>query len=57
MENRGPAISRHGIENQGLVNLRSANWNLPPAQLYEESVRRAEGWISADGAAADARWR
>jgi len=50
MENRGPAVSRHGIEEQGLDEARIVYWNLSPAALYEEALRRGEGVLSADGA-------
>ncbi|MEZ5312831.1 MAG: phosphoenolpyruvate carboxykinase (ATP) [Thermoanaerobaculia bacterium] len=50
MQNRGPVWSRHGIDEQGLSTSGTVYWNLPPAQLYEEAVRRGEAAISADGA-------
>ena len=50
MENRGPAVSRHGIEEQGITGARTVYWNLPPAELYEQAVVRGEAAISADGA-------
>ncbi|HEX4952172.1 MAG TPA: phosphoenolpyruvate carboxykinase (ATP) [Thermoanaerobaculia bacterium] len=49
MENRGPFISRNGIDEQGIRGARTVYWNLPPAQLYEHAVRRGEAWIAADG--------
>ncbi len=50
MQNHGPVHSRHGVEEQGLSDPRNVYWNLPPARLYEEAVRRGEARISADGA-------
>ncbi len=41
-----PIISKYGIENHGLVNLGSVHWNLHTAVLYEEIVRRREGFIA-----------
>jgi phosphoenolpyruvate carboxykinase (ATP) len=46
----GHNVSRFGLENHGLSNLKSASWNLGPAALYEDAVRRGEGVITADGA-------
>jgi phosphoenolpyruvate carboxykinase (ATP) len=50
MENRGPAISQHGVEGQGLGAAATVHWNLPPAELYELAVRRSEAAISNEGA-------
>ena len=50
MVNRGPVWSRHGVEEQGLGEAATVYWNLPPARLYEEAVKRGEAAISADGA-------
>ncbi len=50
MDNRGPAVSRHGVEDQGLGAASTVNWNLPPAQLVEHAIRRGEAVLSADGA-------
>src|SRR5260370_29272752 len=38
----------HGREREGIRTDR-VKWNLPTAALYEESVRRQEGLIAADG--------
>ena len=46
----GDHVSRHGLENHGLKNLKSVSWNLGPAALYEDAIRRGEGVITADGA-------
>jgi phosphoenolpyruvate carboxykinase (ATP) len=50
MVNRGPVWSRNGVEKQGLSEAGTVYWNLPAARLYEESVKRGESAISADGA-------
>ena len=49
MKQSGPKISKHGVEASGFKNLAAAYWNLRPAELYEEAVRRGEGQIAADG--------
>ena len=49
MENKGPSISRHGIENQGVVGARNVYWNLPAAMLYEHAIRNGEAIVAADG--------
>jgi phosphoenolpyruvate carboxykinase (ATP) len=47
-------MQQHGTGNEplahlGLRNLGNIYWNLSTASLYEEVVRRREGWISDDG--------
>lgn len=49
MENKGPFVSRHGIEEQGITGAARVFWNLPPAQLYEQAVARGEAWMAAGG--------
>ena len=49
MQNEGPFVSRHGVEQQGIKNARTIYWNLPPAQLYEHAVRRGEALIGRAG--------
>ncbi len=39
----------YGLDNHGLRNLRTVFWNLPVEALYEESIFRGEGKISAHG--------
>jgi phosphoenolpyruvate carboxykinase (ATP) len=46
--NHGPA-SDYGLEQHGIEHVESAYWNLTTSALYEESVRRHEGLISAEG--------
>ena len=50
MENRGPAISQHGVEEQGLGAAATVHWNLSPAELYEQAVRRGEATLANEGA-------
>jgi len=50
MQNLGPAVSRHGVEEQGLAAAGRVHWNLSPAELYERAVGRKEAWISREGA-------
>jgi phosphoenolpyruvate carboxykinase (ATP) len=50
MENRGAAISRYGVEEQGLGAAATVYWNQSPAQLVEHAIRRGEAALSADGA-------
>jgi phosphoenolpyruvate carboxykinase (ATP) len=46
--NHGPA-SDYGLDQHGIEHVESAYWNLTTSALYEESVRRHEGLISAEG--------
>ena len=39
----------HGLEALGIVRSGRVHWNLSPAALYEEAVRRGEGLIAAEG--------
>ncbi len=49
MPNVGPFISRHGLENHGIETRGTVYWNLPEARLYEQSLRRAESYLAAEG--------
>lgn len=49
MENLGPVVSRHGLETHGIRNAANVYWNLPPARLYEEAVKRGEAAIAPGG--------
>lgn len=49
MENLGPVVSRHGLETHGIRNAANVYWNLPPARLYEEAVKRDEAVIAPGG--------
>jgi phosphoenolpyruvate carboxykinase (ATP) len=49
MENVGRNPSHYGLENQGLRNLKVANWNLPTASLYEHIIRRNEAVMAHQG--------
>jgi phosphoenolpyruvate carboxykinase (ATP) len=46
----GQHVRRVGLDAHGLTSLKSENWNLGPAALYEDAIRRSEGQITADGA-------
>ncbi len=39
----------HGLEALGIVRSGRVHWNLSPAALYEEAIRRGEGQLAADG--------
>src|SRR5687767_6784605 len=39
----------HGLEALGIVRAGHVHWNLSPAALYEEALRRGEGQLAADG--------
>jgi phosphoenolpyruvate carboxykinase (ATP) len=39
----------HGLESLGFLRSGTVHWNLAPAALYEQAVRRAEGLIAAEG--------
>jgi aldehyde dehydrogenase (NAD+) len=43
----------HGLEALGIVRSGRVHWNLTPAALYEEAIRRGEGLIAAEGRLAD----
>ena len=49
MQNIGPFISRHGLENQGIETTGKVYWNLSEAQLYEQAIQREEGVLATDG--------
>src|SRR5690349_15817175 len=42
-------MSRKALEEYGLVNLGTINWNLPPAILVEHALTRGEGKLAANG--------
>ena len=42
-------MSAHGLEASGFRNLKAVHWNLNPAALYEEAIRRGEGHLAKDG--------
>ena len=45
----GAPSSTLGLDDQGITNTGNQYWNLGTAQLYEESLRRSEGKMAADG--------
>jgi phosphoenolpyruvate carboxykinase (ATP) len=42
-------LVKRDLEQQGITNVHSIQWNLPAASLYEEAVRRSEGLIARSG--------
>ena len=50
MENAGVRPSRHELGKNGLGNLKTAYWNLGPAQLLEKAIARGEGELASNGA-------
>jgi phosphoenolpyruvate carboxykinase (ATP) len=49
MQNEGPYVSSHGVENNGITGARTVYWNLPPACLVEKAIERGEAVLAADG--------
>jgi phosphoenolpyruvate carboxykinase (ATP) len=49
MQEHGSRRSHYGLENHGIVNVSNVYWNLPAPVLYEEAVRRREGWVAHMG--------
>ena len=39
----------HGLEALGIVRSGRVHWNLSPAALYEEALRRGEASLAAEG--------
>ena len=39
----------HGLEALGILRSGRVHWNLSPASLYEEALRRGEGILAAEG--------
>ena len=51
MENKGPAVSRSGVDKQGIAGAGTVYWNLSPARLVELAITRGEAALAADGPA------
>ena len=49
MAERGPAVSKHDITEQGFAPRETVYWNLPRAGLIEEAIRRGEGRLAPEG--------
>ena len=49
MKNRGPYVSRHGLDRQGFITRGSVFWNLPEPRLYEHAIRRGEAFLARHG--------
>src|SRR5271169_6491153 len=43
-------MNRYGLEQHGIMQPGNAHWNLEPALLVEEIVRRGEGVLTSTGA-------
>src|SRR5512136_2197653 len=41
--------SSYGLEQHGLKPMQAVHWNLAPAELVEQAVRRGEGQLTLDG--------
>ena len=50
MEQIGKVISRNGLGQHGLKDIRTAYWNSDVAALYEETLKRGEGQLAEGGA-------
>ena len=42
-------MSAHGLEAHGFRNLEAVHWNRNVPELYEEAIRREEGYLAKDG--------
>jgi phosphoenolpyruvate carboxykinase (ATP) len=49
MKNRGPYVSRHGLDRQGFITRSTVFWNLPEPRLYEHAIRRGEAFLARHG--------
>ena len=49
MARKGPVASRHGLDTLGIATTGAEHWNLFPAALYEEALRRGEGQVAEGG--------
>lgn len=50
MQEFGPFVSPHGLENHGIKNVNMVFWNFPTPALYEQAIRRGEATIAHGGA-------
>lgn len=49
MQQSGPRISRHGLENHGISSAIEVFWNFQSPTLYEQAIQRNEGHVAAGG--------
>jgi len=49
MENRGPHVSRYGLDTIGIPAAQTVWWNLAPARLYEQALARGEAELAQSG--------
>ncbi len=52
MQQSGPRVSNHGLDNHGITNVDGVHWNYTTTALVEEAVRRHEGVLAQGGALA-----
>ena len=50
MTDTGVVISRHGLNEQGITNYRTAYWNLTAPALYEQTIARGAAQVAEGGA-------
>ncbi|MDH3792474.1 MAG: phosphoenolpyruvate carboxykinase (ATP), partial [Rhodospirillales bacterium] len=50
MTDKGPVISRFGLDHHGVRNYNVARWNLGVPDLIEETLRRGDGALAEGGA-------
>ena len=50
MQNTGPYVSSFGLDQQGVRNANTVNWNLSVPALYEHAIRRGEASLGPGGA-------
>tara|TARA_B100001123_G_scaffold410144_1_gene504958 strand:- start:1276 stop:2880 length:1605 start_codon:yes stop_codon:yes gene_type:complete len=50
MTDTGPIVSRHGLSQHEIQTSGICYWNLPPATLYEHTIRRGQGSLASGGA-------
>ncbi len=49
MRNEGPFVSSSGLDKLGIADAGTVHWNLPPARLIEEAIRRGEAVLACEG--------
>ncbi|MGE0748450.1 MAG: phosphoenolpyruvate carboxykinase [Rhodospirillales bacterium] len=49
MQQSGPAISKHGLDQHGIINAKAVHWNYTVPGLYHEALRRHEGVLAEGG--------
>ncbi|MEM7050971.1 MAG: phosphoenolpyruvate carboxykinase (ATP) [Acidobacteriota bacterium] len=49
MRHEGPVVGKVGLERYGIANAGTVYWNLPPARLIEEALKRNEAVLASEG--------